>query len=126
MGNKSNYAPLDQILANVIAIEGEETYNKYTIELFHLVSSHINKICDINDCMGEDTLLYRLNEGKVLSWLKKKVKYTEIILHQIEKEESQMLLLESKNTNFSESFNFNKKNEDLSTSELKALAFKNV
>lgn len=29
----------------------------------------LHKICDVNDQLGDDMLLYRLDEGKVLAWL---------------------------------------------------------
>ena len=108
------FAPLDQIFTEASSkSENDSNSNshshKYSSELLFLVRPSIEKICDVNDCMGDDMLLYRLNEGKVLNWLKKKVSRTEGVLATIEAEESQILLEDSNNTNFSKTFNFGDK-----------------
>ena len=34
---------------------------------------NMQDICDINDKLGDDMILYRLNRDKTLSWLKEKI-----------------------------------------------------
>ncbi|CAM9147265.1 unnamed protein product [Discosporangium mesarthrocarpum] len=58
----AKWCPLDQVLAEAgcAGLRG----------LQHLDAS---KLCDVNDRLGPETILYRLNEDTVLSWLEEKV-----------------------------------------------------
>jgi hypothetical protein len=59
------YSPLDQIVLL------DEKYSRFP---FNRVSSwKMQDMCDVNDKLGDDMILYRYNESKMLEWLKRKV-----------------------------------------------------
>ena len=65
MSSAGKYRPMDQILPYV---EGCDQIPLNNIEKWNL-----NEICDINDKLGPDMLLYKYNDEKTSQWLKKKV-----------------------------------------------------
>ena len=61
-----NYSPLDQILASP-----EMPHIAKLRQCRHLELAHL---CDVSDVMGPDMPLYRMNEAKVVTWLRRKMK----------------------------------------------------
>jgi hypothetical protein len=72
---QTKYSPLDQIIF---------LDNKFARFPFNRVNEwKMDEICDVNDKLGDDMILYRYNEGKVEAWLKKKVETTaKVIMEQ--------------------------------------------
>lgn len=68
----TRYSPLDQIITYV---EGCDQ-----IPLHHHSEWSMNDICDVNDQLGDDMILYRLNMDKTLLWLQTKVNNTALYL----------------------------------------------
>lgn len=64
----SRFSPIDQILAPLHAYDRLELNQKHYLLL--------HEVCDVNDELGEDMILYRYNEGKTLDWLKRRVEAT--------------------------------------------------
>jgi len=62
------FSPLNQIIAAQIPLEFSQQWK-------------LVEICDFNDKLGDDMLLYRYNESKTLEWLRKKVTKTAKLLH---------------------------------------------
>lgn len=64
----AKYSPLDQI------IHMDEKFARFP---FQRVSTwKMQDICDVNDKLGDDMILYRYNESKVIDWLRGKVERT--------------------------------------------------
>lgn len=70
------YSPLEQILA-------AETGGAY-MPLRACRRLELHRICDVNDQLGDDMLLYRLNTEKTLIWLAQKVERTKKALIALE------------------------------------------
>jgi hypothetical protein len=64
----SRYSPMDQI---VTYVEGCDR-----LPLQDCAQWQLGDICDINDQLGDDMILYRLNMEKTLAWLRGKVDRT--------------------------------------------------
>lgn len=85
------YRPLDQIIASVegcdrIGLENCDDWN-------------LSEICDINDKLGEDMILYRINMEKVLEWLRSKVTSAiEVISSQRRRKAADSLLAQTFNS----------------------------
>jgi ribonuclease H2 subunit B len=62
---KGRYSPLDQIITHV---EGTQR-----MPLDMVSKWKMNECCDVNDKFGDDMILYRYNEEKVVQWLRGKV-----------------------------------------------------
>ena len=60
-----NYSPLDQILAS--------PEMPHVVKLRHCRYLELAHLCDVSDAMGPDMPLYRMNEAKVITWLRRKV-----------------------------------------------------
>lgn len=69
----TRYSPLDQIITFV---EGCDR-----IPLQHCADWNLGDICDVNDQLGDDMILYRLNMDKTLAWLRAKVDKTAAYMH---------------------------------------------
>jgi len=69
---KDKFSPMDQI---VTQSPGCSRFPLHWISKWHM-----EEICDINDSFGPDMLLYRLNQDKVMSWLRYKVDTTSSVL----------------------------------------------
>ena len=63
----SKYRPIDQIVSSRFPLE-------------HSSSWKLMDICDINDKLGDDMILYRYNESKTVIWLRAKVDRTAKVL----------------------------------------------
>jgi hypothetical protein len=74
----SKYRPLDQIIT---AVEGCDR-----ISLENCANWNLSEICDINDKLGDDMILYRINMEKVLAWLRNKVTRTVEVLYKQRKQ----------------------------------------
>ena len=61
--SKSRFCLLDQIIPSKIPTT-------------NILSWKLDEVCDINDKYGDDMIVYRYNEEKVLLWLKSKVERT--------------------------------------------------
>jgi len=61
----TRFSPLEQLLA----AEADESY----LALRQCQGLDLHLVCDVNDQLGEDMLLYRLNAEKTMDWLAKKV-----------------------------------------------------
>ena len=61
----TRFSPLDQVVSHVDGCD--------RIPLQNCGQWNLGDICDINDQLGEDMILYRLNMDKTMAWLKKKV-----------------------------------------------------
>ena len=57
--------PFDQLFISQTAPESKRIARCKNLDLKH--------ICDVNDDYGPDSIFYRYNEEKTLSWLKAKV-----------------------------------------------------
>lgn len=69
------FSPLDQII-----FVGDK-FARFPFNLAH--TWKLYEICDVNDKLGDDMILYRYNEDKVIEWLKQKVQRTsEVLLKQ--------------------------------------------
>lgn len=68
----TRYSPLDQI---VTYTEGCDR-----LPLEHSAQWNLGDICDINDQLGDDLILYRLNIEKTLVWLQAKVDKTALYI----------------------------------------------
>ena len=66
------FSPLDQI------IYLEEKYARFPFKRAGEWKMH--EMCDVNDKLGDDMILYRYNENKVVEWLKSKVDKTAGVL----------------------------------------------
>ena len=66
--SSGKYSPLDQIVTQ------HEGFTKLPLE--HAKTWSLDDICDINDKFGDDMILYKYNEEKVINWLNKKVNKT--------------------------------------------------
>jgi hypothetical protein len=89
-GNK--YSPLAQIFFNVPG---------YSSLPIHLLSRAImEEMCDVNDKLGEDLLLFRYSEEKTMEWLKGKVAKASIMA-------KTQRIIRIKNQNLAYSSNFN-------------------
>lgn len=64
----ARYSPLEQILA----AEAEGAY----MPLRKCQRLELHRVCDVNDQLGDDMILYRLNPDKALAWLAGKVERT--------------------------------------------------
>jgi len=62
----SRYSPLDQIVTM------PPQFARLSLDDQTVRGWHLEEICDVNDKLGDDMLLYRHNEGKVKQWLAKK------------------------------------------------------
>jgi len=51
----------------ILAVDGAG----WAMELRQCPSLRLDRVCDVNDKLGDDMLLYRLNEDKVMEWLAK-------------------------------------------------------
>jgi hypothetical protein len=74
----SRYAPLDQVL------EGLPVYLK------EAVRASVSKVTEVSDRLGEDMLVYKYDEDKVLAWLEKKHARVNAVLATQKKEEMSM------------------------------------
>lgn len=89
----AKYSPLDQI------IHMDEKYARFP---FQRVSTwKMQDICDVNDKLGDDMILYRYNESKVIDWLKGKVGRTAAAF-------MKQRLAKMQNTTFASGFNVSK------------------
>src|SRR6056297_564578 len=61
----TRFSPLEQLLA----AEADDSY----LALRQCKGLDLHLVCDVNDQLGEDMLLYRLNAEKTMDWLAKKV-----------------------------------------------------
>ena len=59
------FSPIDQIITASSGV--------MRIPMDNLPKWKLDEICDINDKLGDDMLLYRFNAEKTISWLKEKV-----------------------------------------------------
>lgn len=62
---RGNYSPLDQILTKL------QSFDTISLNCFNKCNFEV--ICDINNDLGDDMILYRYNESKTMNWLKHKV-----------------------------------------------------
>lgn len=65
---KKQFSPIDQILA------GGDSDGSHLARLAKCPGLDLSFLCDVNDQFGADTLLYRLNEDKVVLWLRAKAR----------------------------------------------------
>lgn len=89
------FSPLDQI----VFLDA-----KYARFPFTRASTwKLNEVCDVNDKLGDDMILYRYNETKLLEWLNVKVQNTAkaVMKQRLSKAQSQ-------NTTFASGFNVSK------------------
>jgi ribonuclease H2 subunit B len=68
----TKFSPLDQI---VTYVEGCDR-----IPLQYQMQWNMGDICDVNDQLGDDMILYRMNKDKTLAWLRSKVDITALYL----------------------------------------------
>lgn len=67
----ARYSPLEQILAAAANAPGADRHAHHGLmALRRCAGLDLGKICDVNDQLGDDMILYRMNEGKALQWLK--------------------------------------------------------
>lgn len=106
--NSANYSPLDQI----VVYETDNGCDR--IELDNYKHWNLNEICDINNKLGENRLLYRLNLEKVISWLRDKVTRLSILLYQqrmkLQSEESKSIFDSSFQSGLNNNSNNNNNN----------------
>uniref|UniRef100_A0A7S3HJE8 Ribonuclease H2 subunit B wHTH domain-containing protein n=1 Tax=Spumella elongata TaxID=89044 RepID=A0A7S3HJE8_9STRA len=89
------YSPLDQI----VFMDA-----KYARFPFTRASSwKLGEMCDVNDKLGDDMILYRYNEVKMLEWLGRKVENTAKALMK-----QRLARASSQNTTFASGFNISK------------------
>lgn len=89
------YSPLDQI----VFMDA-----KYARFPFSRASSwKLGEMCDVNDKLGDDMILYRYNERKMLEWLSRKVENTAKALMK-----QRLSRAQSQNTTFASGFNISK------------------
>eukprot|EP01035_Chromulina_nebulosa_P032966 gene32966-44103_t len=72
---KGKYSPLSQIVISDGTTEPR-------LPLGNVLQWKMDEMCDVNDKLGDDLILYRYNSDKVLSWLKAKVTRTSKILQE--------------------------------------------
>lgn len=72
----AHFSPLEQILA----AEADGLY----MPLRTCQRLELHRMCDVNDQLGDDMILYRLNPEKVLTWLVSKVERTKRALVMLE------------------------------------------
>ncbi len=67
----ARYSPLEQILAAAANAPGAAPHAHHGLmALRRCARLDLGKICDVNDQLGDDMILYRMNEAKALEWLK--------------------------------------------------------
>jgi hypothetical protein len=67
----ARYSPLEQILAAAAnAPDAAPHAHHGLMELRRCANLDLGKVCDVNDQLGDDCILYRMNEAKALQWLK--------------------------------------------------------
>lgn len=59
------FSPLDQIVTM------DEKYSRFPVS--RAGAWKMDEVCDVNDKLGDDMLLYRYNETKLVAWLKSRV-----------------------------------------------------
>jgi len=97
------YSPLDQI----VFMDA-----KYARFPFSRASSwKMGEMCDVNDKLGDDMILYRYNEVKMLEWLGRKVENTAKALMK-----QRLARASSQNTTFASGFNISKQSTAVATS----------
>lgn len=97
------YSPLDQI----VFMDA-----KYARFPFSRASSwKLGEMCDVNDKLGDDMILYRYNEVKMLEWLGRKVENTAKALMK-----QRLARASSQNTTFASGFNISKQSTAVATS----------
>jgi len=74
---QARFVPLDQAVSSS---SGDDD----SLQLLKCRHLDLDKICDVNDKLGPETMLYRLNEGKVVGWLKGKVERAQRHLARVE------------------------------------------
>lgn len=95
----AKFSPLEQI------IRMDEMYARFP---FHRVTSwKMQDICDVNDKLGDDMIVYRYNESKVIEWLKFKVGRTSAAF-------MKQRLARMQNTTFASGFNVSKQSTGVS------------
>ncbi|KAJ1409652.1 ribonuclease H2, subunit B [Ochromonadaceae sp. CCMP2298] len=72
LAKSTKYSPLDQV------VHLPEQYARFPFGAAGGWKLH--EICDVNDKLGDDMILYRYNESKVLAWLQGKVARTAQVL----------------------------------------------
>ena len=91
----AKFSPLDQI----VFMDGN--YSRFP---FSRASSwKMHEICDVNDKLGDDMILYRYNEVKVVEWLKAKVAAVAGVIR-----DQRIAKSKAHNTTFASSFNVSK------------------
>lgn len=81
---KDKYSPLNQILYPLLHNSKEtgsaDLYQKVTT---NPMTFKLGDICDVNDKLGDDMILYRYNEQKTMDWLKQKVHKVALVMKKI-------------------------------------------
>jgi hypothetical protein len=80
ISTSTKYSPLSQILYSNPTTDEHQVNEMRKIQLKYQNEWKLDEICDVNDKLGEDMILYRLNSEKLLSWLREKVtRMTQVI-----------------------------------------------
>lgn len=96
----AKYSPLDQIILM------DEKYARFPFQRVN--SWKMQDICDVNDKLGDDMILYRYNESKVIEWLKQKVGRTSAAF-------MKQRMAKMQNTTFASGFNASKQSTGATT-----------
>lgn len=73
----ARFSPLEQILmAAANAPDAAPHAQHGLLALRRCATLDLGKVCDVNDQLGDDMVLYRLNEGKALRWLAQASRWT--------------------------------------------------
>lgn len=97
----TKYCPIDQIMIM------NEKYSRFPFQ--YINNWKLNEICDVNDKLGDDMILYRYNESKVMEWLKMKVHNIANIMHT-----QRINKAKQNNTTFASGFNVSKQSTGIS------------
>lgn len=89
------YSPLDQIVFM------DAKYARFPYARAN--TWKLDEVCDVNDKLGDDMILYRYNETKMLEWLRRKVENTAKALMK-----QRLARAQSQNTTFASGFNVSK------------------
>jgi ribonuclease H2 subunit B len=89
------FCPLDQVITM------DEKYSRFCVK--QAGSWKMHEMCDVNDKLGDDMLLYRYNETKLVEWLKGKVNAVAGVL-KLQREAK----ASTHNTTFASGFNVSK------------------